>query len=133
MDTRPACISLERRNHIIASAVEASINSRREAGEGIGDCQRPNFSAFGQLVVNEVHGPDMVGMSRFRTVGPSFAFTTLGNLVAELEVHLPVKAISTRPRVTRLKISNYRSVDVPARCPHDKERRSKWNDSGVQP
>lgn len=56
-------------------------------------------------------------MSRFRTVGPSFAFTTLGNLVAELEVHLPVKAISTRPRVTRLKISNYRSVDVPARCP----------------
>lgn len=49
MDTRPACISLERRNHIIASAVEASINSRREAGEGIGDCQRPNFAAFGQL------------------------------------------------------------------------------------
>lgn len=41
----------------------------------------------GQLVVDKVHGPDMVGMGRFRAVGPQLRLDpTLGHVIAELQV-----------------------------------------------
>lgn len=44
--------------------------------------------------MNEIHRPDMVGMGRLRAVSPQLRLDpALGNLVAELEVHLLVKTI----------------------------------------
>ena len=50
----------------------------------------------GQLVMNEIHCPNMVGMGRLRAVSPQLRLDpALGNLVAELEVHLLVKTIDS--------------------------------------
>jgi len=92
-------------DHILAAVTEACINCWREAREGIDDCQHPDLAARRQLVVHEVHGPDMVGMGRFRAIGPQLRLDpTLGYLIAELEVHLLVKTIDSlrvnRPAVT---------------------------------
>lgn len=85
--------SFERLDHILAPVVEACIDCWREAREGIDHRQHPDLAPGGQLVMNEIHRPDVIGMGRLRPVGSQLRLDpTLGNLVAELQVHLLVKA-----------------------------------------
>ncbi len=94
---------------ILASSpfvTEVGIDCRRKALEGINNRQNPNLATSGQLVMNEVHCPDMVGMGRLRAVNTQLRLdTALGNLVGELGVHLLVKTIDSRridrPSITR--------------------------------
>ncbi len=70
------------------------------------DRQNPDLATRCQVVMNEVHRPDMVGMGRFRAVSPQLRlYPALGNPVAELEVHLLVKTIDSlrigRPKPRR--------------------------------
>ncbi len=96
---------LKRLDNILTLVAEACIDCRREAREGVDYRQHPDLAAGGQLVVNEVHRPDVVGMGRFRAIGPQLRLdASPGDLVAKLEVHLLVKAIDSlrinRPAVT---------------------------------
>jgi len=77
--------AFRRLDHILAPLIEACIDRRREARKGIDNRQNPDLTPRGQLVVNEVHRPDMVGMGRLRAASPQLCLDpTLGNLVAEL-------------------------------------------------
>ena len=117
--------SLQCLNHVLAVVAEACIDRRREAREGINNRQNPDLATCGQLVMNEVHRPDMVGMGRFRAIGAKLRLDpSFGNLVAELEVHLLVKAIDSlridRPPVAleqdmnaTITVAHPRLADVP--------------------
>lgn len=79
---------------ILPLVAKASIHHWREAREGINNRQNSYLATRGQLVMSEIHSPDMVGMGRLRAVSPQLRLDpALGNLVAELEVHLIVKTI----------------------------------------
>ncbi len=116
---------LQRLYHVFALVVEAGVDCRREAREGVDYRQHPNLATRCQLVMNEVHGPDMVGMGGFRAIRPQLRLDpSFGNLVAELEVHLLVKAIDSLridgPPValeqdmnTTITVTHSRLADVP--------------------
>ena len=65
--TNPPAYPFERLDHIFSLVIEACIDRRRE---GVDNRQNPDFPTRGQLVMNEVHRPDMVGMGRLRAIGP---------------------------------------------------------------
>src|SRR5690606_8305645 len=93
--------------------VEPWINHGGEAGKGINNRQNAHFATSRQLVMNEIHCPDLVGMG---CVLPVFSelrlHTALGHLVAELQAHLLVKAIDPL-RVDRPSIPPEQDMDTP--------------------
>lgn len=58
------------RHDILAAVAEARIDDGREAREGVDDRQYTDPAAGRQLVMNEIHSPDVVGMSGLRAVFP---------------------------------------------------------------
>ena len=103
----PAAISM----HSCPGITRAE-RSQLAAYEGINHCQNPDFAAGSQLVVYEVHRPDMVRMGRLRAVGSKLRLDpTLRNLVAELEVHLLVKTIDSL-RINRPSITPEQDMDA---------------------
>lgn len=95
-DSRPAGTPFKRLNHVLATVVEACIDGRRKAREGINHRQHPDLAAYGQLIMNEIHCPNLIGMSCLRAVSVKLGFdATLGNLIAKLEIHLLVKTINS--------------------------------------
>lgn len=61
---------LKRLHGIFTTVAEPLIGGRRLAGMGIDDSQDAQLPAGGQLVMHEVHRPDMVGMGGIRSVLP---------------------------------------------------------------
>lgn len=51
---------------VIPLVAEPCVNHRREAGEGVNDRQYPDLATGSQLVMHEIHGPNMVGTGRQR-------------------------------------------------------------------
>jgi hypothetical protein len=59
---------LERGDDVGASVGEAGVDRRRQPREDIDDGQDANLSAIEELVMNEIHRPDLVGRGRQETV-----------------------------------------------------------------
>ena len=68
------------------------VDRRRQPGEGVDDRQHPELPAVEKLVVDEVHGPDLVRSGGRRTVFPQLSLDPpLGRLVAQLQALLAIK------------------------------------------
>lgn len=105
-------------NHILALLIEARIDRRREAGEGVDDRQNPDLTARCQLVMGEIHSPDMVRMCRPGAVSAQLCLDpALGNLVAQLRVHLLVKAIDSL-RIDGPAVTLQQDVNTTVAIPH---------------
>ena len=73
---------------------EAGIQGRREPAEGVDDRQNADLAPVEQLIVLEVHSPDVVGPGGGLTVLAQLCFDlALGRLVAHLQAQLLVKPI----------------------------------------
>ena len=55
-------------DHVFATIIEARINRRRKAREGVDDGQDTDLPASRQLVMHEVHGPGLIAAHSHRTV-----------------------------------------------------------------
>lgn len=83
-------------NDNLPLVAEAGIDCRREARVSVDDRQNADLATSGQLIMNEIHRLNMVGMGRLRADSPQLRLDpALGNLVVELEVHLLVKTIDS--------------------------------------
>lgn len=104
-------------DNVFPLVAEPCIDNRREAGEGIDDRQDPDLAAGGQLVMHKIHRPDMVGTGGCSPVRTQLCLhPPLGHLVAQLKVHLLVKAIDSllidRPSIP-LEQDMYAAVSIP--------------------
>ena len=87
---------LERLNHILAPVAEAWIHGWRVARECINDGQDTDLAASCQLVMDEVHGPDLVGFCGWRAVIAQLCpDATLRHLVPQLQAHLLAKSVDS--------------------------------------
>ncbi len=81
-------------NHVFAAVTEARVQCRHVTGEGVEHGQHPDLLAGGQLVMHEVHRPDVVGPHGHLAVVPQFGLhPPLRRIVAQLHAQLPVDAI----------------------------------------
>ena len=62
-------------DHILAAIAEAGIDRRREARPCVDDGKNAQLPAGGELIVDEVHRPDVVRPTAFWRSSRSFAFT----------------------------------------------------------
>jgi hypothetical protein len=88
----PERAMLKRLHHILTAVAEPRIGGRRIAGMGVHDGQDAQLPTGGQLVMHEVHRPDLVGMCGIGSVFPKLGFhPSLGRLVPQLQAQLVVK------------------------------------------
>ena len=72
--------------HVLGPIAETRIDHRLEAREGVDDRQHADLAACGELVVNEIHGSDIVRPGGRRPVLPQLRlYPTLRRLVAQLK------------------------------------------------
>lgn len=77
---------IERPHDILTPIAEACIQHRREAREGVDHRQHPDLAPCGELVMEEVHGPDIVRADGRLAVIPQLRLDpTLGDLVPQLQ------------------------------------------------
>lgn len=55
---------LKRLHDILSFVAEPRVSGRRETGIGVNDRQNSEFASSCQLVMNEVHRPDLIGVGR---------------------------------------------------------------------
>lgn len=85
---------LQHLDDVGAAEVEANVQPRREPAEGVDDGQNPQLAAGGELVVDEVHGPDLIRPCRPATIVAQLRLDpVLGRPVPELEAQLLVKSV----------------------------------------
>jgi len=77
----------QRGDDVLGPIAEARIDCWREAREGVDHRQNPDLAARGELVVDEVHRPDIVRLRRRRPILAKLRLDpALGRLVPELQV-----------------------------------------------
>lgn len=82
------------RNHVLAAIAEPRIKHRHIAREGVDDGQNPQRLARRQLVMDEVHRPDIIRADGPRAVIAQFRFyPPLRGLVPEFHPQLPANTI----------------------------------------
>src|SRR6185437_7011972 len=84
--------ALECFDDIAATEVLPHIDRRREPGEGIDDGQDTESGSVEQLVVDKVHGPDLVGCRGRRAILAQLRLDpSLGRFVAQLQALLAIE------------------------------------------
>jgi len=113
---RITCLSahpLECVDHVFTAIAEARVNRRCVSREGVDHGQDPNPASCRQLVVNEVHGPGLVGSHWRRAVLAQLGLDPpLRRLVAQLQAQFPVQAIEAL-RIDRPTLPTQQDMDAP--------------------
>ena len=86
---------LEGANHAFGWQGEIDFDPQGFAVEVINDIEQPEVSAILQLVVHEVHGPDLIDGLRHAQWLRLFAYQALAGLDAQVQLQLPVNPVDS--------------------------------------
>lgn len=81
-------------DHILRPIAEPWIENRHVSREGVDDRQHTDLFSSGELIMDEVHSPHIVGTDRCGTILSQLRLdVTLWRLVPELQAQVPVNAV----------------------------------------
>src|SRR5580692_406977 len=101
------------RHHVFGPIAEPWIDDGREPAERVHDREHADLLTGGQLVMDEVHGPDLIGCGSWATIVAQLRLhSSLRRLVAQLQAQFVVNAMGLL-QVDLPSLATQKNMDAP--------------------